>query len=96
MPPCARCMRRPAMRSPWASCSASIRSWCRRERRLKPGKTLHALRIIYTARVTGGQLRHEVGGSSDRAAWIPLDELADLPQVGLVKIAVEMAGLGSP
>lgn len=63
------------------------------ERRLKPGDTLHALRIIFTASVTGGQLRHEVGGSSDRAAWIPLDELADLPQVGLVKIAVEMAGL---
>jgi hypothetical protein len=46
--------------------------------------------VFYTARITGGELRHEVGGSTDMAAWIPLDDLdrqaperADLVGIGL-------------
>ncbi|MDO4898184.1 MAG: NUDIX domain-containing protein [Rothia sp. (in: high G+C Gram-positive bacteria)] len=34
-----------------------------------------ALRIIFRARTVGGELTHEIGGSTDRAAWIPLSEL---------------------
>lgn len=51
---------------------------------------LHALRIIYTATITGGELRHEIGGSSDEARWVALDEVADLHTVSLVDIALEM------
>jgi 8-oxo-dGTP diphosphatase len=66
------------------------------EQRLTPGVAapLHALRIIYTAHVTGGELTDEVDGSTDRAAWHPLDSLGTLDTVGLVGIALDM--LSSP
>lgn len=54
---------------------------------------LHTLRILYRARITGGRLRNEVGGSTDRAAWFPVAEIADLQHVQLVDIGLEMAGL---
>jgi hypothetical protein len=31
--------------------------------------------VIYTADVVGGELRHEVGGSTDTAAWVPLADV---------------------
>jgi 8-oxo-dGTP diphosphatase len=52
----------------------------------------HALRILYTAEVVGGSLRHEVGGSTDRAEWVPLADLADRPRIGLVDIGLAAAG----
>lgn len=54
---------------------------------------LHTLRILYRARITGGRLRNEVGGSTDRAGWFPVAEIADLQHVQLVDIGLEMAGL---
>src|SRR5690606_29129579 len=39
---------------------------------------LHTIRIIYRASVQDGPLRHEVGGSSDEARWVPLKELKTL------------------
>ncbi|MDW4574388.1 NUDIX domain-containing protein [Microbacterium sp. M3] len=64
-------------------------------RRLVPGVTepLHTLRIVYRARVTGGRLRNEVDGSTDRADWFPRAEVRKLQRVKLVDIALEMAGL---
>ncbi|WP_235502721.1 MULTISPECIES: NUDIX hydrolase [unclassified Kitasatospora] len=53
-------------------------------------KDFHGLRIVYGVRVAGGSLRNEVEGSTDLAAWIPLDEVADLPRVSLVDIALEL------
>ncbi|MFE7845539.1 NUDIX hydrolase [Microbacterium sp. NPDC057407] len=63
-------------------------------RRLTPGATepLHTLRIVYRARVTGGRLRNEIDGSTDRAEWFPLREVPELQRVRLVDIALEMAG----
>ena len=58
------------------------------------GRPLHALRVIYRAHVTGGTLTAEVGGSSDEARWFPLGALPGLPLVGLVPVALELAGLG--
>lgn len=57
---------------------------------------LHTIRIIYRARVTGGDLRDEVGGSTDRAAWFPLSEVAALPHVQLIDIALEMDAAHPP
>lgn len=57
------------------------------------GAPLHTLRILYRARITGGRLRNEVGGSTDRAGWFPVAEIADLQHVQLVDIGLEMAGL---
>jgi ADP-ribose pyrophosphatase YjhB (NUDIX family) len=54
---------------------------------------LHTLQIVYRAHVTGGRLRHETGGSTDRAGWFPLTEVASLPHVKLVDIGLRMAGL---
>jgi ADP-ribose pyrophosphatase YjhB (NUDIX family) len=63
-------------------------------RRLTPGMTepLHTLRIVYRAQITGGRLRNETDGSTDRAEWFPLAEVPSLQRVKLVDIALEMAG----
>ena len=54
---------------------------------------LHALRIVYRARITGGRLRNEVAGSTDRAEWFTLDQVSKLQRVKLVDVALKMAGL---
>lgn len=54
---------------------------------------LHTLRIVYRAAVTGGRLRDEVDGSTDRAAWFPLSELGTVKRVRLVDVALTWAGL---
>lgn len=54
---------------------------------------LHTLRIVYRARITGGRLRHEVGGTTDRAAWFALGDLAHIHTVKLVDVGLRMAGL---
>ncbi|GAA4346846.1 NUDIX hydrolase [Microbacterium rhizosphaerae] len=63
--------------------------------RISPDATgpLHTLRIVYRATVTGGRLRHEVAGSTDRAAWFALEDVGTLHRVRLVDIAVGMAGI---
>jgi ADP-ribose pyrophosphatase YjhB (NUDIX family) len=53
----------------------------------------HAVRILYRVRVTGGDLRVEVDGSSDDCAWIPRSDLATLPIVELVTTGARLAGL---
>ncbi|WP_109208732.1 MULTISPECIES: NUDIX domain-containing protein [Microbacterium] len=67
-------------------------------RRLKEGAAvpLHTLRIVYRARVTGGRLRNEKNGSTDRAEWFALSEVRGLQRVKLVDIALEMAGVVLP
>ncbi len=44
----------------------------------------HGLRLVYEGLITGGTLRHETNGSTDLAAWYPLDEVAALDRVELV------------
>jgi len=61
--------------------------------RVIPGPDLHALRIVYRAHVVAGVLTHEADGSSDEAAWVPLDQVDDLDRVGLVDVARRLAGL---
>jgi ADP-ribose pyrophosphatase YjhB (NUDIX family) len=53
---------------------------------------LHALRIVYRARVVGGALRNERDGTTDEAAWFPLTAIPNR-RVELVDIALRMAGL---
>ncbi|MFI6050660.1 NUDIX hydrolase [Streptomyces violascens] len=48
------------------------------------------LRIVYEARITGGELRHETNGSTDLAAWHPLTGVAALDRVELVDAGVEL------
>jgi 8-oxo-dGTP diphosphatase len=55
----------------------------------------HAIRIIYRVRITGGELRVEVGGSSDACAWVRPEELRALPLVELAKHGIGLA-FGTP
>lgn len=54
------------------------------------GRPSRSVRAIYRARITGGELGTlEIGGTTDRAEWIPLDELDDAgPRVDLVDTAI--------
>jgi len=42
------------------------------------GSRLHAIRIVYRVRITGGELRDEVDGSTDTCAWYSLEEAASM------------------
>lgn len=51
---------------------------------------LHMLRILYHAEIVGGELRHELEGSTDRAEWFARAEIVDLPVVDLIEVALAM------
>lgn len=53
-------------------------------------RDFHGVRIVYEARIVGGELRDETGGSTDRAAWFDLAEVADLERVDLVDAALAL------
>ena len=55
----------------------------------------HAIRIIYRVRVIEGELRVEVGGSSDACAWVPRADLGGLPLVDLAEHGIGLA-FGTP
>jgi 8-oxo-dGTP diphosphatase len=59
-------------------------------KRLKGTAPLYAMRVIYRAHVTGGELRNEVDGSSDEARWVPLDEVPELHRVSLLDIGLRL------
>jgi 8-oxo-dGTP diphosphatase len=62
--------------------------------RIHPGEPdQHQLRIIYRVHVVGGELRDEVGGTTDTAAWFPLDAIDDLERVSQVDAGRTFAGL---
>lgn len=44
----------------------------------------HGVRLVYEARITGGDLRFEANGSTDMAAWHPLNEVTGLTRVSMV------------
>ena len=39
---------------------------------------MHAIRIVYEVRITGGDLRDEPDGSTDTCRWLALDATAGL------------------
>lgn len=53
-------------------------------------RPLHSLRILYRATIVGGELRREIGGSTDDARWVPLDEVEELPRVRLVEVGLRL------
>lgn len=62
------------------------------EDRIRGGTTpLHSLRIVYRAEITGGELRNELGGSTDEAAWFDLADVESLPHVELIDVGIEFA-----
>ena len=51
-------------------------------------KPLKAVRVVYGAEVVGGTLTREVDGTTDEARWFPLSEVAALPRVSAVDVAL--------
>jgi 8-oxo-dGTP diphosphatase len=72
---------------------ADVLSWSDRWRHPRDGvdEAFHGLQVIYRVRIVGGELRAEVDGSTDEAAWFTRDDAAALPLVGLAQTAVHMA-----
>lgn len=59
------------------------------ERVVETDRWARHLRIIHTARVVGGTLGTvEVDGSTDRAEWVPIASVPDLPHVSIVEVAL--------
>lgn len=56
------------------------------------GRTVdrHHVGLMYEARVTGGELRYEVGGSTDMAAWHDLDAVPALTRVSMVDFGLRL------
>jgi 8-oxo-dGTP diphosphatase len=57
------------------------------------GRVLKSVRVVFEAEVVGGELTREVGGTTDEARWIPLEEVRSLRRVPLVDRSLRMAGL---
>lgn len=55
-------------------------------------RPMKAVRVLFDATIEGGELTHEVEGSTDEARWVPLDEAAALPHVSLVDVALRLVG----
>ncbi|CAH0244898.1 RNA pyrophosphohydrolase [Arthrobacter sp. Bi26] len=53
-------------------------------------RDFQSLRLVYEAAITGGDLRHEVNGSTTHAAWIPLHAVAELNRVSLVDAGLRL------
>lgn len=72
---------------------ADVLSWSGRWIHPRDGvdEAYHGLQIIYRARITGGELRAETGGSSDQARWFTREEASALE---LVELAAEGLRLG--
>ena len=60
------------------------------QRTVDQGRWFRGVRVVYSATVVGGELRHEVGGTTDEARWFPLDEVAGLPRVELVDVGLRL------
>ncbi len=54
---------------------------------------MHAVRILYTGQVVGGELRFELDGSTDMAEWVPLDDVRRRTHSSLVDVGLAAAGV---
>lgn len=54
------------------------------------GRPLRFVRHVYEGRIVGGELTDEVGGSTDRAEWIPIADVPGIERVELVDVALRL------
>lgn len=59
----------------------------------RPG-TVHAIRIVYEVRATGGQLREEASGTTDACSWFTLEEAERLNLNDLARRAIDLLAAG--
>jgi 8-oxo-dGTP diphosphatase len=55
------------------------------------GDRIHTVRIIFTVELAGGELKHEVHGTTDHAAWFELDSLDSLNVAEYARAAIQSA-----
>jgi 8-oxo-dGTP diphosphatase len=60
------------------------------ERIVPNGRPLKNVRVVFGAEIVGGELTHEVDGTTDEARWVPLQDVPTLSRVPLVDFSVEM------
>ena len=60
-------------------------------RRRDNGDRIHTVRILFTVELTGGELRHEVHGTTDHASWFPLADLETMNVADYARAAIEAA-----
>jgi ADP-ribose pyrophosphatase YjhB (NUDIX family) len=70
---------------------AGVFSHVYRQSRAAQGRDLHFLGILYHVRIVGGELRDEVGGSTDTAAWLTRADLEDRRLVEIARFGVDLA-----
>jgi 8-oxo-dGTP diphosphatase len=72
---------------------ADVLSWSMRWIHPSDGvdEAYHAIQIVYRVRITGGELRDELNGSTDAARWFSRDDLSGLPLVDLAREAARLA-----
>lgn len=60
-------------------------------RRRDNGDRIHTVRILYTVQLTGGELRHEIHGTTDHAGWFALADLDALNLADYARTAIDAA-----
>jgi len=55
------------------------------------GDQSHSVRIIFTVELAGGELRDEIHGTTDHAAWFDLEALEDLNVASYARDAIALA-----
>lgn len=55
-------------------------------------RPMKAVRVLFDATIVGGELTHEIDGTTDEARWFPLSEVPGLPRVSLVDVALRQLG----
>lgn len=53
-------------------------------------RPMKSVRVVFEARIVGGELTREVDGTTDEAGWMPLTDVPSLRRVSLVDAAVRM------
>jgi 8-oxo-dGTP diphosphatase len=72
---------------------AEVLSWTGRWRHPRDDvdEAYHGIQIVYRARIVGGALRPEVGGSTDLAGWFTPRDATGLPLVELAREGLRFA-----
>jgi 8-oxo-dGTP diphosphatase len=60
------------------------------DREVDTERALKAVRVIYEATIIGGELTHEVGGTTDEARWFPVSDVPEIARVPMVDVALRM------
>ncbi len=60
-------------------------------RRRDNGDRIHTVRILFTVDLEGGELRHEVHGTTDHASWFALAELEEMNLAEYARAAIGAA-----